>query len=267
MNFWKTEQNLIAGFKDFALWIQNKDLLFWCKDDQRLSSLALEGVSYGFDQDSNVKVYNYSQNGSLGQFSIQWRQERYENIIIPLMGKHNALNAAAVFAMCLSLGAVEKEIRSAFLSFKGIARRAEFIGEYSGVQIFDDYGHHPTEIKATLAAFRAAFPSNRLVCLFQPHRFSRTKDCFDGFRAAFDEADVLILTDIYAAGEEPIEGVDSIALYTKIAELDQNDVYYMKKSLLIDFLTGFLRSGDLLLTIGAGDVTKCGPEILSKFSG
>jgi len=264
LNFWKTEQALIDGFKLFAENVENKNLLFWCKDDQRMNSLDLKGLSYGFDESADFRIYDFFQKGLLSEFSIEWNNKRYEKIIVPLIGKHNALNAAAVFALCLQLGANEEELKSVFTTFKGISRRADYLGSLLNIHVYDDYGHHPTEIQATLAAFKEAFPANRLVCLFQPHRFSRTKDCFEQFVSAFDIADVLILTDIYSAGESPIEGVDSFNIYERICQRNLNHVYYIRKNSLIEFLKGFVRENDVVLTMGAGDITKSGSELLSK---
>lgn len=266
LSHWKSEEALIAGFKEFASKVACKDHLFWYKEDVRLSKLQLPGVSYGFSLDADVRIIEFAQKGFSTCFSFVWKGVHYKEVEVPLIGQHNALNATAVFALALSLGGIESEIRRALKSFQGVGRRADKIGEKRSIAFFDDYGHHPTEIKTTLAAFKQSHPENRLVTVFQPHRYTRTRDCLEEFADAFTDADIVVLTDIYSAGEEPLEGVDGEAVYYKVLNRKKEGVYYLRKDALVEFLTGFLQEKDVVVTMGAGDITKYGPYVLERMN-
>ena len=264
LNYWHTEQALVDGFCNFSEKVTDKRHFFWCKDDDRLAKLDLIGLSYGFDSSADVCVGNFIQQGFICSFSVTIDDIIYKDIQVPLLGRHNALNAAAVFALVLSLGASELALRKAFISFQGVCRRADCIGNEGGVSIYDDYGHHPTEVAVTLKAFRLAFTHSRLVGVFQPHRYSRTRDCIDGFAEAFSDADVVILTDLYGAGEVPIPGINTETLYQKVLSARHKDIYHLRKDVLVEFLAGFVREGDVVITMGAGDITKDGPILLQR---
>jgi UDP-N-acetylmuramate--alanine ligase len=264
LNYWHTEQALVDGFCNFSEKVTDKRHFFWCKDDNRLAKLNLTGLSYGFDPSADVCVSNFIQQGFICSFSVTINDILYKDIQVPLLGRHNALNAAAVFALVLSLGASELALRKAFVSFQGVCRRADCIGNEGGVSIYDDYGHHPTEVAATLRAFRLAFPNSRLVIVFQPHRYSRTRDCIDGFPTAFSDADVVILTDLYGAGEAPLPGINTETIYQKVLSYRNKDIYHLRKDVLIGFLVGFVKEGDVVITMGAGDITKDGPILLKR---
>lgn len=264
LNHWKSEEALIEGFKEFAKQVSSKDHLLWCRDDERLSYLNLLGISYGFTVGSDVRIIAFAQQGLISLFSLEWRGVQYKDIEIPLIGQHNALNAAAVFALSLKLGADEKEVRQALRSFQGVGRRADKLGDWRGIAFYDDYGHHPTEIKATLAAFKQSHPENRLVTVFQPHRYSRTKDCMEEFADAFSDADIVVLTDLYSAGEPPIDGVDGEAVFSQVSDRKREGVYYFRKDALVEFLSGFLQAKDVVVTMGAGDITKYGPYVIER---
>lgn len=264
LNHWGSESALIEGFKKFALRVGSEDHLLWCRDDERLNTLQLPGISYGFSMGSDVRITEFTQKGLVSVFSLDWKGEHYKNIEVPLIGQHNALNAAAVFALCLTLGASDQEVRESMKTFQGVGRRADKIGDTCGIAFYDDYGHHPTEIKATLAAFKQSHPENRLVTVFQPHRYSRTKDCLSEFADSFHDTDIVVLTDLYSAGESPIEGIDTGAVYTQVSSKKDEGVYYLRKDALVEFLSGFLQEKDVVVTMGAGDITKYGPFVIEK---
>ncbi len=264
LNHWHTEENLIRGFYSFYQHVQNKNLLFWCQDDRRLSKLPLEGVSYGFSPKSDLKIEKVSYLGWKSIFTLYWQGLSFPDIEIPLIGAHNVLNATAVFGLCLKIGIEEQSIRKALLTFLGVKRRVEKKGEVKGIAIYDDYGHHPTEIAATLEALKMASQDRRVVVAFQPHRFSRTKDCFEEFAPALQKADIVILTDVYSAGETAIEGVNAEGLYETFSE--KSSVHYVPKQELLEALIAFLQPGDVLVSMGAGDITHIGPELLKRLS-
>jgi UDP-N-acetylmuramate--alanine ligase len=266
LNYWQTESFLVEGFQKFCNKVSSPQLLIWCKDDDRLSQMKLSGISYGFSIHANAQLKDFHQDGFFLSFSLSWDEKEYKNIQVSLIGKHNALNAASVFIMAVQLGVAESVIRNALKNFEGVGRRADKVGQLGSVCFYDDYGHHPTEIKATLLAFKQSHPQRRLITVFQPHRFTRTKDCMDDFPDAFSSADVVILTDIYAAGEHPIDGIDSERIYTKIIEKNiAGQVYYMKKTAIDAFLFPFLKENDVVVTMGAGDITKFGSSFIQKF--
>jgi UDP-N-acetylmuramate--alanine ligase len=264
MAYWKAEAALIEGFKKFAAQVSSSDHLFWCADDFRLKALDLPGFSYGFAHDADLKIEQWRQNGWSLVFTVTFQGKTYADIVLPLIGEHNVLNGAAVFGMGLVLGLEEAKIRHAFESFLGVKRRMEKKGEKRGVAVYDDYGHHPTEIRATLKAVKAAAGERRVVVAFQPHRYSRTQDCFNDFIGAFEDADALVLTEIYAAREAPIPGVTGEALFAAVQDQSQVNTHFIKRASMADFLSGFLRPHDILVTMGAGDITKLGPEVLEK---
>jgi UDP-N-acetylmuramate--alanine ligase len=261
LSYWNTLDNLFAGFKNFANLVQSPQHLIWCGDDEVLRSLKLKGFSYGFEGNNDLQIENFRQAGWKNIFDISFERIEYSEIEIPLIGGHNVLNAAAVFGLGIKMGIPEDRIRKAFVCFKGINRRAELKGECRGIAIFDDYAHHPTEIFATSRAIKQAIGHKRLVIAFQPHRYTRTQDCLNEFGPAFERADVLILTDIYSAREAPIRGITHEILLEKI-QGTVFDVRYVPRSQLSSFLANFLQQDDVLVTMGAGDITKVGPEVL-----
>jgi UDP-N-acetylmuramate--alanine ligase len=177
-------------------------------------------------------------------------------------GRHYALNALAAIAVADDLGIPWRIAAHALEEFGGVHRRFEERGEEREIVVVDDYGHHPEEIRATLRAAREGF-TRRLVVVFQPHRFSRTRDLFDEFLSAFDDADVLLLTDIYPAGEDRIEGVSGELLYQALKRRGHLDVRFVPaRDRLAETLLELVRPGDLVLTLGAGDIYKCADELL-----
>lgn len=159
---------------------------------------------------------------------------------------------------------MEEKIRSAFMSFKGINRRLEYKGEAKGIIFYDDYAHHPTEILTTLRAIKNAVGSARIVLVFQPHRYSRTLTCLNEFGAAFKAADIVVITDIYAAGEAPIKEIDEELLLREINKEIKRPAYYFSRSKLSCQLVKILQTGDCLITMGAGDISNLFYDIMEN---
>jgi UDP-N-acetylmuramate--alanine ligase len=264
LSYWKTFENLEEGFRQFFSQVQNHDHLFWCKDDPGLQLLNLPGISYGFSAHADCRILAFTQTQHGVRFDLSIQNKRYRNIELALYGRHNALNGAAVFGLAISLKINEEAIRRAFKSFSGTNRRMEFIGSAQKIEIFDDYGHHPTEIFSTLRAMRDRIRERRMIVLFQPHRYSRVRDLFDEFSGCFDEADELVMTDIYSAGEAPIDGVTAAILYTKLREKLGGKVRFLPRAHLESGTALLLKPGDTVLTIGAGDITAAGKVLLEK---
>jgi UDP-N-acetylmuramate--alanine ligase len=214
--------------------------------DYRLEEVELDGY--------HTRFKAFRREVALGDFTVK------------MVGAHNALNALAVIAVCEELHVPLDAVRAALADFGGVQRRFTIKGEANGVTVVDDYGHHPAEVRATLAGARRAF-GRRTVVAFQPHRFSRTRDLIQDFATAFNDADVLFLCGIYAAGEEPIDGVSSRTLADAIVAHGHRDVTLVeKRSELAAALKARAQAGDLVITLGAGDITNTGPELLALLS-
>jgi len=179
-----------------------------------------------------------------------------------MVGAHNVLNALACCAVAHELGIPFAVTAEALGSFAGVQRRFTVRGEVNGITVVDDYGHHPAEIRATLAGARAAFPQRRILCAFQPHRYTRTRDLLSEFATAFNDADAVLLTEIYAAGEDPIAGVTGARLHEAVKACGHRDVSFVDRAELPRQLRERAQPGDLILTLGAGDITHVGDELL-----
>jgi UDP-N-acetylmuramate--alanine ligase len=223
-------------------------------------------LTYGEAADADLRAEEIEIDGLSTSFKVVHKGELLGRITVPAPGRHVALNSLAAIAVALELRIPFETAAAALRKFGGISRRFEIKGEGAGRIVLDDYAHHPQEVRATLAAARAAF-CRRVVAVFQPHRFTRLRDLFDEFIGAFDDADVLYLAEVYAAGEEPIAGVTARRLYEAMRARGHLDVHYLG-----DEPNPALRvaadsvPGDLIATLGAGDVYRIGENILAALS-
>lgn len=257
MCYWENEKALENAFSKFADQVGSSEHLFWCCDDPRLLELKLPGKSYGFSEKADLSIDNFRQEAWKTIFDLSFEGKHYSEVELPLIGGHNVLNAASVFGLGVKLSIPEEVIRQAFMSFQGIGRRLEHKGEVGGVSIYDDYAHHPTEIFATLRALHMAQRGRRIIAVFQPHRYTRVRDCMSDFPEAFEHADHTVVTDIYAAGEPVIEGISGASISKKLT----NSSYASRKG-LVSHLKGLMKPGDIMVTMGAGDITEVGPELI-----
>jgi len=261
-------EKLVAAFGTFIDKVKTPELLFYCADDPYLSNMSFVGTSYGFSENAQLRVSNLSQQGWSLFFDIHFQGRVYLNIEVKLAGQHNALNAAAVFGLALALGVSEEKIRHGLATFYGVKRRMEKkgeIGEVIGeVLIYDDYAHHPTELRATLQALRAAVHERRIVAVFQPHRYSRMKHVLHEFKKSFNVADLLIVTDLYTAGETPIPAVSTESIIEAIKKESTTPVHYISRTQLTGELSALIRPHDVVITLGAGDITKVGDELITR---
>ena len=203
-----------------------------------------------------------NKNGS--SFNVQRDDKHLGHFKIPYTGWHYISNTLAVIALASILGLDMKTVKTSIASYSGLARRDEFMGNYNGALIYNDYGHHPTEIKATLYAF-SKIKEKRLITIFQPHRYSRTKELLDDFATSFKDTDILFIADIYPASERPIKGINSQLLTDKIIGTGKKKVHYIGRKNLKKFLDGLnLERGDIVLFLGAGDYYLKGREILDE---
>jgi UDP-N-acetylmuramate--alanine ligase len=199
-------------------------------------------------------------------YTLVYDDDELGEIVLRVPGAHNVRNSLAALACGLALGADVELMARGLAEFTGVERRFQRVGEARGVTIVDDYAHHPTEIRATLAAARAAFPQRRLVAAFQPHLFSRTRDFAAEFGEALAAADALFLAEIYPAREQPIEGVTSALIERTAREAGANVAWRGERGDLAPALSAWVRPGDVVLTIGAGDITRTGPELLGRLT-
>jgi UDP-N-acetylmuramate--alanine ligase len=220
-------------------------------------------VTYGTSPDAEWQARDLVVEGLQTSFGL-WRGDTQLGAVrLPMPGRHNALNALAVFAVAAELGIPWRITAHALAEFAGVHRRFEVKGEAHDVLVVDDYGHHPAEIRATLQAAREAY-GRRLVVVFQPHRYTRTRDLFDDFLGAFDDATTLVLTDVYPAGEEPVEGATSEALHQAFKKRGHLDVHHVPaRGDVAERMLDVLQAGDLMVTLGAGDVHRTGDEVLA----
>jgi UDP-N-acetylmuramate--alanine ligase len=232
-----------------------------------LPHIEKRAVTYGSSHAADYRLEGVTLDGFATRFRAFRREQDLGDFTVRMVGAHNAMNALAVIAVADELDISLDTVRTALAEFAGVQRRFTVRGEAQGIVVVDDYGHHPAEVRATLAGARRAF-GRRLVVAFQPHRYSRTRDLFEDFLSAFNDADVLFLAGIYPAGEEPIEGVSAERLAEGVRGFGHRDVTHVeKRSDLVAALLPRLQSGDLVLTLGAGDITATGPELLAALGG
>ena len=262
-------------FLEFINKVPFYGLAVLCADDDRLRALFPKIVkryhTYGLYERDGITPDFRATDISVKQWGAEFRAFfRGRNLgpfRLSVPGIHNVSNALVAIAIGIELDVPVDLIRKALAAFNGVERRFHLRGEASGIMVVDDYGHHPTEIKATLAAAKQGWPDRRLVVLFQPHRYTRTRDLLDDFAQAFKDSDQLFLTEIYAASEQPIPGVSGAKLAEAIRTAGHPSVTFVeRKDQLVDQVLPHLKSGDLVLTLGAGDIWKSGTGLLAKLA-
>jgi len=264
-------ERLKQGFLDFLHNLPFYGLAVMCSDDpntrELIPSVGRRVVSYGFGERADVRIGEMVQHGLTTRFSIEHPDlSGPQSFVLNLPGRHNVLNAVAAISVAIEIGVDIEAIRAALTGFSGIDRRLQVLGtiqaEAGPVTFVDDYGHHPTEIEATLAAARAAWPGSRVVVVFQPHRFTRTRDLFDEFAQVLSGCDALLLLPVYAAGEEVISGADSKSLARAIrARGTVEPVLVDDLEALTGVLGNVLRADDVVLTLGAGSIGAAATEL------
>ena len=257
-------EKLRHGFVEFLHNLPFYGLAILCTDDPGVNEvLGLIGrstVTYGIEGDADIRAEDIEFSEGLTRFRvIRPDKEESMDISLRLPGLHNVRNALAAIAVAQELQIADQAVVEALENFEGIDRRFQIQGEIDTsngrIMIVDDYGHHPTEIAATLEAARAGWPGKRIVLAFQPHRYSRTRDLMDDFATVLSEADVLILLEVYAAGEDPIAGADGRAIARAVRSRGVVEPIFVEElDSLVEVMDGVLADGDLVLTMGAGDI-------------
>jgi UDP-N-acetylmuramate--alanine ligase len=273
METYGTFDRLVEAFRDFANRVPFYGAVAACVDDPPVAALvsmvSRRVVRYGFATGADVQGFDAKSDGFRSSCGVRYRsfdlhaEVTEGRLEIGVPGRHNLLNALAAVAIGLELGVSFDRIATALAEFRGAERRYQFKGEVNGVRVIDDYGHHPTEIAAVLRAARDGEP-RRLVAVFQPHRYSRTRDLLEDFGPALALADVVVLTDIYAAGEAPIPGVSLDSLATEIRAAVRDLRLVRELSAVPGTVAALAEHGDLVITFGAGSIAATGDQILES---
>jgi UDP-N-acetylmuramate--alanine ligase len=256
------------AFRDFVENVPFYGFAVMCIDHPTVQELVgrIEDrrvVTYGENPQADVRIFDITANGMQTRFSVQIRDrsgavvKTLEDLAMPVPGRHNALNATAAVAVAHELGIPGETIRSALASFGGVKRRFTRTGEWNGVTVIDDYGHHPVEIAAVLKAARSAAANGQVVAVVQPHRYTRLQSLFEQFCTCFNDADTVIVAPVYAAGEAPIEGVDRDALVAGLQARGHRRVLPLEGApQLSGLVAGLVKPGDYVICLGAGSISQ-----------
>lgn len=254
-------------FVEFVNKVPFYGLTILCLDDANVRAILprvkKRYLTYGLSSQADVRATHVCHDGFNTSFIAHYKGYRLGEISFSMPGPHNVLNAMACIAVALELDIPFTVIQEGFSKFDGVGRRFTVKGEPQGVMVVDDYGHHPAEIKATLAAARYGWPERRVVAVFQPHRYSRTYELFNEFVTAFYDADLLVLTDVYPAGEKLIEGATSERLAQELLRHGQKDVTWIgERELVPEHLLNIVKEGDIVITLGAGNIWQQGEKLV-----
>lgn len=266
MDYYQDMDTMKEAYKTFVNGIKKGGFALLGTDNENvrdiLGGLNVRCFTYGINS-ADYSAKNIRITGGGSTFEVHWEGHPLAEVELIVPGMHNIYNATAAVAVAHRLGLKMEEVREALKDFRGAKRRFQLIGEVEGVKVIDDYAHHPTEIRATLNAARSQNP-RKIYAIFQPHRYTRTKILADQFGTAFDDADEVVITDIYSAGERPIEGISSLLIVDVLKARGKKVTYIPDKREIPEFLIPRLSPGDYVLTIGAGDINQVAYEIVKK---
>jgi UDP-N-acetylmuramate--alanine ligase len=270
LDYYRDLQHIQDSFVEFINKIPFYGLAVLCLDQENIQSLLprveKRFITYGLRAQADIQAEDISFSGMTSEFQMIAKHQVLGRLTLKVPGEHNVYNALAAAAVGLDLEIEFATIREALGDFSGVARRFQIKGEPNGIMVVDDYAHHPVEIRATLDAAKRGF-GRRLIALFQPHRYTRTQALLKEFFTAFYQADRLFVTEVYPAGERPIPGVHGGQIAEGVAEHGHRAVTYVPvKEDLVDAVLAEARAGDMVLTLGAGDIWRIGEEILRRLS-
>jgi UDP-N-acetylmuramate--alanine ligase len=267
LDYYKDLEEIKSVFAEFVNKVPFYGSVILCLDEEAIQEIMprIERpiVTYGLVPQADLVAHSiqFSENKSF--FKVKYKDKDLGDISLLVPGIHNVKNCLAALCVGLELEIPFEKMKKALFEFKGVSRRFEIKGEINGVMLADDYAHHPTEIKATLKAARDGY-KKRIIAIFQPHLYSRTRDFYKEFGKSFFDSDILIVTDIYPAREEPVAGITGELIVSKAKEFGHKEVFYIpRKEAIIPFLSGILKENDLVITIGAGDIYKIGENLVS----
>ena len=270
MDYYNNMQNMKLAFLEFLNSVPFYGTAILCLDDPNLQSLLPKiekrTITYGLKTQADYTAREISVNELKTNFTVFYQGKNLGKISSCSLGNHNICNTLAAIAVGMELNIDFPTIADALKVFSGVQRRFEILHRSDSLIIIDDYGHHPAEIQATLSTAKEVWPNRRLVVVFQPHRFSRTQHLMESFYSSFNDADQLFLLDIYGAGEKPIEGIHSQKMAQGIREFGHKNVDYIEKvEILVPHLQNSLQSGDVILTLGAGNIGELAHKLVAQF--
>lgn len=262
-------EDIKRAFVEFANKVPFYGFVILCLDEPSIQEILplirKKIVTYGINAQSDLRAINISFDANRSKFNLLRLGKDLGEIKLNVPGLHNVKNSIAAIGIGLELGIEFSKIKKAVESFTGVYRRIELKAEINDVMVVDDYAHHPTEVQATLSALKSGWPQKRVVAVFQPHLYSRTRDFHDEFGKSFLNADVLVVTEIYPAREEPIQGITGELIVNDAKSFGHKEAFYViDKKQLPEFLMKLKKSGDIVVTLGAGDISKYGEEFISK---
>lgn len=268
LDHYGSREKIKAAFAEFVEKIPAAGFVVLCMDDLNVRELAEKidkrVLTYGIEHPARYMARDIRSKGLTTFAEIYFDNKHLGQLELGVPGRHNINNAMAAVVIGLSLGLEFADIAAALKSFKGVGRRFQLMGQVDGATIVDDYAHHPTEVAATLRAARQT-DAGRVIAVFQPHRYTRTKFLHNEFGSSFGDADLIIINEIYSAGEEPIEGVSADLIVRAVKERTANPVLYIQSmEEIVDFLTREARPGDLIMTLGAGNIRNAGRELVER---
>jgi UDP-N-acetylmuramate--alanine ligase len=261
-------EDIKAAFIQFAGKVPFYGFVVLCLDEPALQDimpkLKKKIVTYGLNGQADLQAVDIVHRQNQSRFTVVRDGKDLGEIVIQIPGRHNVQNALAAIAVGLELQVPFDKVKAGIEKFTGVFRRWEIKAEVDGITVVDDYAHHPTEIRATLAGAKAGW-RRRVICVFQPHLYSRTRDFYDEFGRSFFNADVLVLTDVYPAREEPIQGVNGELIANAAKQFGHKQVHYIPdKKQVPDFLLTIRQPGDIIITMGAGDIWRFGEEFIRR---
>ncbi len=266
LDYYKNLENIKRAFATFLNKLPFYGAGIVCGDEKNvisiLKNIKKRILTYGISDHCDYQAKNIHFKNMTSRFDVYFKNQKLGDIQLQVPGVHNVKNALSAVVVGRELDLPFQKIRKGLASYTGVQRRFQIRGEVSHVTVLDDYGHHPTEIEATLAACKKVWPKRRLVVVFQPHRYTRTKDLLKKFATAFHDADLVLVTEIYPAGEKPIPGVRSEKLLPLLKKHKKNVHFISRREHIAYELEKMIKKGDVVLTLGAGDVWKAGEELL-----
>jgi UDP-N-acetylmuramate--alanine ligase len=267
VDFFKTPESVFVAFEEFANTISPEGFLVYCADDKGANALGnrvttCKTISYGVDHGADLRIDQIALVPAGSKARALWKGRSIGHLELQTPGHHNLLNAAAALAAGLALGLPATQLISGLATFRGTGRRFELKGQVHGIRVVDDYGHHPTEINVTLTAAKTYATDGRVLVIFQPHRYSRTRAFTKEFAAALDGADCTWVLEVYGSSEKQIPGVSG----QSITKLMKNGTYEPNFMTVVASVVAEARPGDVILTLGAGDVSSLGPLIVEALS-
>ena len=263
-------ENILKEFKKFIDKVPDNGRVILCKDCDNVKGLAKQCernyVSYGIFTEADLVAKDIELDKLNSKSKIYWQGEKIGELYLKVAGYHNILNALAAIAVARELGISFMEITKILETFQGVHRRMEIVANLDDkILILDDYAHHPTEIKATLSALRTSWQDRRIIAVFQPHRYSRTKLLAEKFGKAFFDADCVVINDIYSANEPPISGISGETIFKEVKKSNHRQIKYLpSKDDILSYLSEIVQSGDIIITMGAGDIWTVGQELAEQ---